>query len=779
MPYDVAAPTPARQTMTEDDLVRLLKDEEADSASYYTSELAQAQADAMDRYHARPYGDGSELPNRSAVVTHDIEDTINWIMPHLMRAFQASDELVSVDDDGLDDGDPVLSEASNYLRHVLFKDNDGDTFIHDFCFDGLLQKIGVARVYWCPPEPKAPQIVEGVPLDQLARYVNDPEYQIIAAAEDGVAEPMQPPTMAGQQMMPGMAPMVPQPEPTFTLLVQRTPRVGRAKVECVPPEEFRVSRRAKSLDAADYHAWKFEEFLANLIRMHPDKAHVLDPDGYSYTSADDDDPDTVGDERIQARFPDEPATTVRDARGDEGRRKVTCIIEYLRIDYDGDNVVELRRIKRCGDIVLENDIVEESEFVAWTPIRVSHRLIGRSLADTLLDIQKIRTALMRRAMDSLSRSLAPRTVVSKQAVAHDPTLLDRFLDHDVGDVLEVNGNPRDVVMELVTPDVSNLAFQAIEYMDRRSEEASGVNRHAMGIQPRAITDTKGGIENLQAAANSRVEQVARWLGLGLEQVFAKVLRLLTAHQDHARIVKINGKRMQIDPRRWSDEMTVSVHVGLAAETREKKLVYLNAMAGKQEQVLLNAGPANPLCGFAELRNTYAEMAQIMGYRNAGRFWKDVDPNWQPEPTQDPKAIEAQAKAQMAQAELQQKGQIAQAELQGKMQLQAADTAAKQRMAEQEAGHRQELARFEAELKAREAERNAELQRQIAEMKLAAEQEMARIKLASEEMLTRERMAMEERLATERMLQEAAFARIRSGSSGDGIDSFREGGRLDA
>lgn len=774
MPYDVAAPTPSRQTMTEEDLLRLLKDEESDSASYYTSELAQAQADAMDRYHARPYGDGSELPNRSSVVTHDIEDTINWIMPHLMRAFQSSEELVSVDDNGLEDGDPVLSEASNYLRHVFFQDNDGDTFIHDFCFDALLQKLGVARVYWCPPEPKPPQIVEGVPLEQLTRYVNDPEYQIIASAEDGVVEGPAP------QMMPGAAPMMPQPEPTFTLMLQRTQRVGRCKIEAIPPEEFRIARRARSLEDADYHAWKFDEFLANLIRLHPDKAPLLDPDGYSYVSADDDDPDTVGDERIQARFPDEPATTARDARGDEGRRKVTCIIEYLRIDYDGDNVVELRRIKRCGDIILENDIVDESEFVAWTPIRVAHRLIGRSLADTLIDIQKIRTALMRRAMDSLSRSLAPRTVVNKQAIAHDPSLLDRFLDHDVGDVLEVSGNPRDVVMELTTPDVSNLAFQAIEYMDRRSEEASGVNRHAMGIQPKAITDTKGGIENLQAAANSRIEQVARWLGLGLEQVFGKVMRLLMAHQDHARIVKINGKRMQIDPRRWSDEMTVSVHVGLAAESREKKLVYLNALAAKQEAVLLNAGPANPLCGFAELRNTYAEMAQIMGYRNAGRFWKMVDPNWQPEPGQDPKAIEAQAKAQMAQAELQQKGQIAQAELQGKLQLQAADNTAKQRMAEQEAGHRQELARFEAELKAREAERNAELQRQIAEMKATAEREIAQIKLVSEETLARERMAMEERLAVERLAQEMTLARAKAtASGGGGIEGFREGGRLDA
>ena len=135
-----------KEHMNDAILLRILKDEEADAASYFTSELAESQADSMDRYHAKKYGD--EVEGRSQVVTHDIEDTMNWIMPHMMRVFRESDELVCCDDPGLDDGDDTLKQAADYLHHVMFRDNDGEVLIHDFVFDGLLQKVGIVRVYF-------------------------------------------------------------------------------------------------------------------------------------------------------------------------------------------------------------------------------------------------------------------------------------------------------------------------------------------------------------------------------------------------------------------------------------------------------------------------------------------------------------------------------------------------------------------------------------------------------------------------------------------------------
>ena len=856
------SPRSRKPKLDEDKLLRSLQAEERDASLYYDSELAKEQSNAMDRYNAKPYGDGSEVPNRSQVVTHDIEDAINWVLPHMMRHFTQSEDLIACDDDGLEESDPALADAANLLRHVFFKDNDGETVLHDFLFDGLLQKIGVMRTYWEQPDPEPPEVLEGLTQEQVMKYAEDRRYTILEGSIDGTIdaeasdapqqqlppppqEPPQPqlgmmgtPTAPPPGMMGGgdpqsPTPLVPSEEPTFSIKVQKSP-MGKGRFETIPPEEFRISRRAKSLDAASYHGWQFEEYLADLLGDHPDKAYELNPDGAREGL---DELDIAGDERMQARFPSEPYTASGDQFKDDERRKVAVHIEYIRGDFDRDNFAELRRIKRCGQVILENDVVTESEFSDWSPIRVSHRAIGRSVADTLIDFQKIKTVLTRKALDSLSQSLAPRTLFDQQNA--DPGLIDRLLDHEVGDVIPVTGDPTKKIMPLVTPDVSASAYVMIEYMERKSEEASGINRHAMGINQNAVTDTKGGIENLQAAANSRIEQYARWAAKGLQDAMQKMLRILVKHQDQERVVKINGRRMKIDPSRWSSDMTVSVHVGMAAETRERKLGFLGAIAARQEQILLRAGPNNPLVSLKNYEHTLSQMTQAMGYRSSRPFFNEVPADWAPpEPGPDPKVLEVQQKGQLAATEMQQKGELQTVEFQQRSQLAREEAAAKAQLAREEAmirvqreqesaaskaqqqaaenamraeqarldaeaksalaaaefqrtteieryradvdkerqtaelAHATQLAEVAARVQAEQAALKAESDRQLAILKAENEKQIALLKVEAETQIARERMDAEMEVARWNAGQQVKIARYkaRSGASGKSNDN---------
>lgn len=767
-------PSPRRKAtpLTEDQLVAMLRREETDASSFYTSEIAMAQADAMDAFNGKIKND-IQLPNRSHAVTQDVRDTINWMMPALMRTFAPADDFLTVDDPMLEENDPTLSDACDYLKHVYFRDNPGEIVTHDFIFDGCLQKWGIARTYWCDPEPKPPYVIENCTQDQLVRYVTDPNYEILEATQDGI-EPEEEGETGSEAEAQGEAgpgeeqptPLVPQgepPEPTWTIKVQKKPKHGKQVVEAIPPEQFRVSRRAKSIEQADYHAWTYDEFLANLVRLHPDKANDIDPEG-NYQNKPGDVTDTDADIRVYARFPDEPSSGQRAAYNEENRHKVQVSIEYIKIDFDGDGIVELRRCKRVGNLLLENDIVDESEFVVWSPNRVAHRAIGQSVAETIMDIQRIRTELLRRGLDSLAHSTNPRTIINRRAIQHDPTLLDRFLDHDIGDVIDIDGDPNSMVAVQQFPDVSDVCFNAIEYMDRRSEEASGVNRHAMGIQPQAITDTAKGIESLQAAANSRIELVARWAGYGLEELFGKILRSLVRHQDHERVIKVQGRKIAVDPRRWNDEMAVTVHVGMAGENRERKLAMLNDIKNDQALALKELGPSNPLVSLKHLRNTLARKSQAMGFKNSSEFWGEIPEGWQPpDPQQqpDPKLVEVQGKQQLAQAELQGRLQVQQAELQ----------------------HKDKVADVEAQHKMAALQQEGHIRLAIEGKKAESEHEIARIKLASESQLARERMRQERELALEKMAQEQALARetlqMKAAMPDQSVGSFRSGGKLDA
>jgi hypothetical protein len=698
------------EQLTDEQLLSILKDEEADASSYYSSELADVQTKAMDRFYARPFG--NEIEGRSQVVTHDVEDTLNWIMPKLMRAFMQADELVSVEDPTTDDA-YMGKCAANYLKHIFFKDNPGETTIYDYAFDALLQRVGVIRVAWNDPQPKPPKVLEGVSVEVLSKYVQDQEYEILEA------EPS-------------------EDQQTYSLKVLHKPKMGRVVVECLPPEECAYSRRAVAIKANDYFRWKHEVFLGDLLKQFHDKKDALSPDGE--IAPNDEVTDASADGRRDARFVGEAQTSFEAGKEHKGRRKVYLIEEDIRVDFDGDGITELRHVKRVGDVILENVEIERSEYHVWTPIRVAHKMVGRSITDTILDLQKIRTVILRNTLDSMSQSLVPRTAVNTQMMTDDT--ITALLDADIGGVVTVKGDVNMALKPIVTPDLSAQGLAMLEYMDQFSEEASGVTRHAQGLRAEAITDTKGGIEALQGAANERIELVARWLALGLQDVFESILFLVCAHQDGPRIVKIAGKPMPIDPRGWSDEMSVDVSIGMATENRQTRLMNLSVIAQKQEQVIGMAGPQNPICGVQEVRTTYAMMAEQMGMKAPERFFKEIPENYQPPPPPpDPKAQEAQQKLQLQAQEMQGKQQMASMDLQHTMQINEAKLNHETQLAAAKAQSDRQLQEIKITGEQRMAEMKLQYETQLAVLKLNTEKELAMWKAEQDVETTRRRDSM--------------------------------------
>lgn len=694
------------EKLTEEDLVRILRQEDADAASYHDSELATAQESGLNRYFAKPYG--SEKDGRSKVVSHDIQDDVNSIMPDLMRCFSSPADLVSIEASNPEDdqpypigvnpqtGQPILSKKTKvdiqaaYGAHVFFKDNKGKENIYDFAFDGLVQRVGIIQVSWEAPEPKPPQEIEGVGPEQLAKYMADPEYEILAQSEEQGPE-----------------------GPVFTLRVRRTPQMGRTYITAVPPEEFALSKTARNICEAKYHRRKRPRYLAELILEFPDKSDDL-ADLKNKIGADS---ALWDDGRKQARHPDDNVDPEPNTN-DVGRREVVLHEEYIRIDFDGDGIVELRQIKRVGSVILENIEVEASDYVIWTPNRVSHRAIGLSVADLLDDIQRIRTEIIRSYLDSLSETLSPRTYVNTQAIDQDG--IDALVDNETSAVIPVKGDPNAAVKEAAPPDISGPALNALEYFDQRKQEASGNTKHKQGMDPASLNKTATGIELLQAAARTRIELIATWLGLALEDVFKRVYQQLAAHQDKPRQVKLFGEWCEVDPRTWADDPAVSINVGEAGVSKHQRLGNLSLIAAKQEQVLLSAGPANPLVTIQHLRNTYASMAQCMGFKDPSLFFGEVPEDYAPEPQPDPKVQEAQQKIQLETAKAQNDAQLAQQKMGFDQQMQA-----------QKIASERELAAFKAQS-----------EQQIAQLRIAMEERIAMIRLDSEIRLEERRMEFE-------------------------------------
>lgn len=694
--------------MTEPELLKRLKDEEADAAAYYSSELAKEQAEALKRYYSLPFG--NEVADRSQVVTPDVQDAVNWALPGLLRPFNSTEDFLTIETNSTD-GD--VSLVADYIGHVFFKDNPGDAIIHDFAFDGLVQRVGIIKTCWEDPQPKPPHTMEGVSDQQLMQYEQDPEYEVLSTAQE--------------------------PGGTHTIELQHKPRMGKPCVEIIAPEDFAISRRARSIKEADYHRIIHRNQAVSEVKAQfPDKADELDEASRDNTN---------DDTRLLSRFHDEADRTVRDAG--EGKSRCDLLEEYIRIDLDGDGVRELRCIKRVSGVILENIVIEEPECSIWSPVRVAHKAIGLSLVDLVMPYQKIRTEITRRALDNMAQVLIPRKALNMDALDDsDPLTLQRIVNGDIGGTIPVRGDVRAAFADITTPDVSASAAGMLEYFDQRKQEASGITAHTQGADKQSMHDTATGVDLMQSSANARIEMMARWMAAGLEDVFNRILKLICRHQDQPRILKLRGKRMEINPSLWPDDLMVSVHVGMANATRERQLANLAGVAAKQEQILMQAGPSNPVVSLKEYRTTLARMVEAMGYKDASAFFKEIPQEYQPpEPGKDPKQTEVEGKLQLQQAEAQAKQQLAQIELQAKTQMSQAELA-----------NKTELARMQAEFDAQLAAQKAETERQVAGLKAQNELQIARLRIEAETQVSRERMAAEMRLAEWKTAQDVKLKR---------------------
>ena len=127
----------------EPEMLSFIKTELTNSAGAYGSSTYMQQREAMATY----LGDkGKTEDGRSSVVSTDVADAIEWILPEIMKALCSSGDVVTFDPINAADVDQAELETK-YVSSVLMLQNNGFVKLHQLVKDALLQKNGFAKVY--------------------------------------------------------------------------------------------------------------------------------------------------------------------------------------------------------------------------------------------------------------------------------------------------------------------------------------------------------------------------------------------------------------------------------------------------------------------------------------------------------------------------------------------------------------------------------------------------------------------------------------------------------
>ena len=637
------------QPMDEEELEGIIAGLIDDSSDYIDQTEALDRNQANDYYQGRPFGNEEE--GRSQVISRDVRDTIALMLPQIMRTFFGSERVVEFQPRGPEDV-PVAEQASDFVNQVvLSQDNEGFSTFYNIFHDSLVKRVGVAKVDWERREEIEHEEYTGLDDMSLEALVSDPDIEATSVEsypDPSYVPPPQPTPeelAAQQNVSPGGSPQPQQPEPPMLhdVVIRRIHSTGRITLEALPPEEFIIDRKAKGLGDDEFTICGHRRYLT---------VSELTSMGYSYEEMLDlaSEEDTFGtNTELLSRNPVGNYADRLDA-GDASK-KVLYVEAYAKVDYSGSGIAGLRKFCCAGDHhkVLHHSPVNSVPFQIFSGILEPHLWKGHSVADLTMDIQKIKSSVMRNMLDSLAKSIHPDTWMVEGAVS-----LDDLSSNRVGKIVRTRAPG--MIGELNKSFNGKEGFPMLDYLDNLREDRTGMSKASMGLDPSALqSTTKAAVSATVAASQAQIELLCRvFAETGMKPLFKKILKFLHTHQDKPRMVRLRNEWVQVDPQTWN-QMDVSVNVALGLGTNEERMQMLAGLAAKQEKILETQGPENPLVNFQQYHHTLAKMTELSGYKDVMNFWTDPKtyqappPPPPPEPTPD--EIFAQAQADKAQADI--------------------------------------------------------------------------------------------------------------------------------
>lgn len=741
--------------MTEDQLKAITDAEIRQAIGNLGGKLSEQRRRAEYYYLGLAKGDLAppEIDGRSTFVDTTVRNQIEWMIPSLMKTFCSGDNVVEFTPTKEGD-DEKAKLATDYVNHLFFKENDGYTILQTAIRDALLQKTGIIKVWWDDREIESREDYQGLTEIELAQLMQDDEIEPIEQKsypdEEDIEQRQQAIeqlTMQLQQVQDQMQAQQIQeqilqiqsapPKMLFDVSFKRVKDGGKLTIDAVPPEEFLISRKAKSIKDATFVGHRFQRTISDLKSAgyaNVDKISSDDSNG-AYNS-----------ERIERiSFDDDtPYINGSDISLDPAMRQVWVTECYIRVDYDGDGIAEWRKVVRAGNQVLENSECDGSPFCALIPIILPHRFFGLSIADLGMEAQRLQTQLVRSVLDNQFLQTNGRYFAVDGQVNLDDLLTSR-----PGGVVRIKQQGAVGRLDQAHGDTAG-SMQLLEWMQDFSENATGWTRRSQGTGASGLqAQTATGMNLITNRDDMRLDLVARnFAEGGITELFRLMLKLVCKYQKKDEIIQISGKWVNINPREWKNQFNLNINVGLGTNNKEQQAQHLLGLLQIQQQALA-IGVATP----ENIYNAAKLYSEALGQKSGDKFFTDPKQLPPQEPQPDPELLKIQSAEKLKQMDLQadvQKHQAEQVLRQQEIQQQAQ---ARQQELELEAQKQLQQAQLDMQERQHQAELTAQLEAQKLELKKYEIDQNNQVKIYVAELASKTTLTKQQDMAADNAIEE--------------------------
>lgn len=681
----------------EEDMLRFVADERRRSIGFGTGdggELIASREQAL-LYYRGVMNDVPAMANRSRAVSTDVAEAIDTVLPDLLDCFIGGDDVATFIPTGEKDEEQA-QEETDYVNHVAYTENNGFLILHTAFKDALMMRTGL--FHWYLEE-----------VEEEDKYTGPPEvlYAQLQQSDMELTEDLD---------------ITDNGDGTITVCVPHA-RLA-VKTKAWPPEDFTVALDTIALRDTHYCCARSRQRVQDLISngIDPDKARALPP--YALL-------DIITKQRDEAGEHNQ-----LQAGGLDDLKIVEVREHYIRLAHDDGEICLYRVLTDMEErVCLEYREVDEVPFAAITPYLSSHRFYGESIADKLIQIQQIKTALLRMTLDSGYFALNQRMEVAVSR-SNEFTIADLLRNEPSVPVRSATG---DAVRPLSSGGLSFDTFSAMEYASTMGEARTGIVRNSQGLKPDTLHDTASGAMALMSNAQKRVRMIARTFAeTGVKDWLIGIRNLLRsgyaeAAEEGKRLrpanIQIKSTWKTIDPTKWPERDGMSIQIGLGSSGKEHDMMVNNqALTMIQEIVALQGGVSGPIVTLNNIHNRLKAWSRSAGEKSPDLFWTDPAQMQQQAPAPpppDPAIEKAKADVALAQSKAQADMQLAQAKAQSDAQLQAAQIQAQTEAdtAKAQRDHDLAMAKLDAEMNLRRYQTDQELQ--LKRDELAAELDLRR------------------------------------------------------
>ena len=616
---------------------------------------------------------GNEVEGRSTVVSTDVADAIEWIMPEVMEQLTKTDHIVTFDATGPEDEIQADLESS-FVYDLLMKQNDGFLILHQAIKDALMQKNGIIKTFYEEKFNTSVRRYTGMTEEEMIFILDDDRVELMEKSEEIDDEQYSEMRKVYQQQMVEYTQMLqqmesspqmqqqPHPEPPvapeaptmFDIKVKIEDIKPKIVVCAVPPEEFRINRQHNTPNPADarFTAHVSLKTASDLIKSGISK-EVVDslPNQYS---------DNDEDRDYRFYMQDETVYPTREVSNDPSMYMYEIAECYMHIDLDGDGIAEFVKIEVAGGdnpttiLRIEEMDEEEHPFVSPVCILMSHKFFGLSIFDRLKQLQEQKTSLWRNIFDNLYLQNNQRVAVLEGQVNLDDMLISR----PGGIIRQLTSG---AVEPIVTPSIGQDAYQMMEYLDQVRAGRVGVNPEGpLNIQDLGNRVGSEGVAQLMTAREAVVGLIIRVIAeTGIRPLMYKIRSIARNHLDVVQNYKHRGAWRQVHPVNWESRNLSTAHIGTGSGNNQSQLMAMQTVIEGQ-MAIKASDPMQTLVSPDNLFQSWKKFSDLAGLKSPDLYFTD------PMSPQGQQAAEGTSQKQQEMEQKEEEMRVAQLDMQAKI-----------------------------------------------------------------------------------------------------------------